>query len=653
MPVRRVSPHLAALAAALGSIALLSGSATASGGYAFGQNVDPSLASTINDNQAGGASPSTSYHVLVFGTDSDLNRAWQRTGTSDRNDLSAVGAQSASVTAAQAAQLSAQPGVQYITADLPMAPTSRQSQPAGLSAAQLATLYPQIDGAPSLWSNGVTGAGVGIAVIDSGVTQRAEFGSRLVQVQLPTQDGTALKDNVGHGSAVAGVAAGQSPDGKYIGIAPGATLYAINVARSDGVYTSDVIAGLEWVLANAAAKNIDVVNLSLSQVAPSSYYTSTLDAVVDQLWKAGIVVVASSGNFGPNTEEFAPANDPWVITVGASDSNDTATTSDDTLAAFSSYGTTPDGFSKPEIVAPGRHIVTTIPADSSIAQSAPAGYLVGAGEDNYVRISGTSFSAPQVAGAAALLLQQRPNLSPNQVKWALTSTERSLAGSSAGALDLVAASNAISHPGNANGNLRWSSWGAAHTTNDFLNAIFGSTGPGSAYNRVNDSEKNAAQLEQQASISCAKARVTTTLTSKLGRLVGPAKGSPSPWQDCASKLDQAAAAWDAVAQIWGTTNVSNRASDDENSAASDWKQAAAAWDGAGNAANSAADTQSTAAAWDRAAAWDKAAAWEKAAAWDRAAAWDAAAWDHAAAWDAAAWDAAAWDAAAWDAAAWD
>src|SRR5262249_30252941 len=149
-----------------------------------------------------------------------------------------------------------------------------------------------------------------------------------------------------------------------------------------------------------------------------------------------------------------PANDPWAITVGAADSNDTATTTDDTLAGFSSFGTTVDGFSKPEIVAPGRHIVAPVPAGSTIAGSAPADHLVGSGDSTYVKISGTSFSAPQVAGATALLLQQRPELRPDQVKWALTSSERDLVGSDAGALDVVAASGAIGNPHNANEGVR-------------------------------------------------------------------------------------------------------------------------------------------------------------------------------------------------------
>ena len=183
------------------------------------------------------------YHVLVFGT--GLDGAKGSSGVSWRNDLNVVGGESATLTGDQVAELSAQQGVQYITIDQPVVPAGGASTPVP-SAAALATLYPQIDGAPGLWVGGDTGSGVGIAIIDSGVTPRADFGSRLVQVQLPTKDGTPSNDSVGHGSAVAGVAAGSSPDGKYVGIAPGATVYSINVARADGVYTSDVIAGLGW-----------------------------------------------------------------------------------------------------------------------------------------------------------------------------------------------------------------------------------------------------------------------------------------------------------------------------------------------------------------------------------------------------------------------
>jgi serine protease AprX len=643
--MRRLPLVLACSVAALA--AALSGSAGASNSLSFGNNVDPSLVSTINGASASQNNTNGQYHVLVFGGPG-LNAQGSSYG-GWRNQLAGQGAYSATLTPAQIAQLSTSKDVQYVAPDVPMAPTGKLSS--GISAAQLATFYPQIDGATGLWQNGVTGSGVGIAVIDSGVTPRADFGSRLVQVQLPTQDGTQLNDSVGHGSVVAGVAAGQSADGKYIGIAPGATVYAINVARADGVYTSDVIAGLNWVLQNAKQDNIDVVNLSLSQTTPSSYFTNALDAAVDQLWRAGIVVVASSGNFGADSEKFAPANDPWVITVGASDTHDTLDTSDDTLADFSSYGLTLDGFSKPEIVAPGRHIVGPIPGSSTIAQSAPPDHLVGSGQDNYVKISGTSFSAPQVAGAAALLLQLKKNLSPDQVKWVLTQSERALPGSAAGALDLSAIANNAAHPGNANGGVHWSNFAhAGENTNDFLNAL--------GYNQAQQDMLNAAAKDVQAQTSCLKAAAAAAAA-----LLKPKSPVPAgPYGDCAHHLEDAAATWDKAANEWAAAGRPQNASPAEKSAATDWQNAAAAWTKAGNPANASADASTASAAWDHAATWDSAAwdsaAWDSAA-WDRSAAWDSAAWDkaatwdHSAAWDSAAWDSAAWDSAAWDSAAWD
>ena len=146
-----------------------------------------------------------------------------------------------------------------------------------------------------------------------------------MQVKLSGQPRQAdkLDDTTGHGTFVSDVLAGKSADGRHVGVAPGAKIYAINVAGDDGVSTSDIINGLTWVLANKALRNIRVVNLSLAETVPSSYMTSALDQAVEKVWQAGIVVVTTSGNLGPDTVYYAPGNDPFVITVGASDSNDT------------------------------------------------------------------------------------------------------------------------------------------------------------------------------------------------------------------------------------------------------------------------------------------------------------------------------------------
>ena len=596
----------------------------ASAGTNYGLKVDAALADKLNAL----SDPSTAVHVLVFG--SSLATADAAIGVSPRDALDDLGAQSLVLTAAQVAQIAQQSSVQYVTFDRPIVPTDAPSaSPAAApDPSLLQTLYPQVDGVTASWAAGYTGAGVGIAIVDSGAVQRKDFGTRLVQVRLPTQDGTAIDDTVGHGSAVAGIAAGDSPDGSYVGVAPGATVYAVNVARADGVYTSDVVAGLTWVLHHAQEDNIRVVNLSLTQLQPSDYTQSTLDTAVELLWKNGVVVVVSAGNLGAGSELYAPANDPFAITVGASDSADTLATADDTLASFSSYGQTSSGFSKPDIVAPGRHIVTTIPGNSALARIAPAANIVDPSADGYIRINGTSFSAPQVTGAVALLLQQYPSLTPDQVKWVLTQNQRPVSGSNAGALDLADQLAAASAPGTANQGVAYSPWARPGA----LTSAFGGGMQGA--DRAASWEKAAGVWETQAGVRCARAAtVVATAKSKSAYV--------SAWSGCAQAWQQAASAWDEASSIWGGLNLPATASTDAKSAGNDWQQAYTAW--------------TKAAAWDKASAAFAAAAWDAAAAaWDRAAAWDAAV-SQAAAWDAATWDrAAAWDAAAWDlAAAWD
>jgi serine protease AprX len=393
---------------------------------------DPGLAAVAAD-----AAPTTPLQVIVFGGGADDARKQLR--LRGRRDLSLVGAESVTVKAKDLGELAARKGVTFVAADLPVLPTAAETERFGGS---LATLYPQLDGAPAAWARGLTGKGVGIAVIDSGVAPGVDFGRRLVRVRLPGQ-GADTGDAYGHGTFVAGAAAGSSPDGRYAGIAPASTVYAVNVARSDGVYTSDVIAGLGWVRANHRRLGIRVVSLSLTEASPSSYRTSVLDTAVEELWRRGVVVVVSAGNLGPGSVVFAPANDPLVITVGAVDHNGTPEAGDDVEAEFSSRGKTLDGIAKPELLAPGRRIASVLPRASRLGREAPAANLV---ETRYATMSGTSFSAPQVAGAAAVLLQQHPRWTADDVKCALVVTARSVGGSQAGALDLAGASAAASVP---------------------------------------------------------------------------------------------------------------------------------------------------------------------------------------------------------------
>ena len=377
--------------------------------------------------------------VIVFGDHG--GEAAAEHGTVDKH-LSFVGGVSAVVKVKDLDALAAEGGVSFIAEDAPMvANGSDEAYPS------LSTIYPLVDTATKAWAAGQNGAGVGIAVIDSGVTPRPDFGSRLTQVRLSGQLGS-VDDTHGHGTMVAGVAGGSTADGQFVGIAPNANIYAINVNRLGLVYSSDVIAGLKWVFDNAHTYNIRVVNVSLTETTPSLYTQNPLDLAVERLWASGVAVVSASGNLGSaqGSVDYAPANDPLALTVGATDTMNTLGNDDDVPASFSSVGVTRSGFAKPELLAPGRRIAAPLAGDTTLGLLAPIANWVAPG---YALISGTSFSAPQVAAAAAILFQLHPDWSPDAVKGVLVKKGRSVKNSSIKALDVANATD-VSGPTLAN-----------------------------------------------------------------------------------------------------------------------------------------------------------------------------------------------------------
>ena len=225
----------------------------------------------------------------------------------------AVPAVAAQLSYGEVMRLSAKPGLLSITEDAPMAS-------AGYSNSQR---WPLASGLGKLWSD-VEKAGVrppAIAVVDTGVdASRADFGGRVVsQVTLTALPGNSPGDGSGHGTFVAGLAAGSAQ--LYAGAAPAAPIVSIDVADDNGMsMTSDVIGAVDWILANKAAKNIRVANFSLHSSLPSSFVNDPLAKAVERLWLSGVVVVAAAGNYASNGAasgiRYAPANNPFVITVG-------------------------------------------------------------------------------------------------------------------------------------------------------------------------------------------------------------------------------------------------------------------------------------------------------------------------------------------------
>jgi serine protease AprX len=298
----------------------------------------------------------------------------------------------------------------------------------------------------------LSGQGVTVAVIDSGITTSQPDlmnggNSRIIASEDFELD-LNPDDLYGHGTHVAGIIAGSgaASNGLYRGVAPGVNLINLKVSNQFGMtLESDVIDSLQWVYNNRTTYNIRVVNLSLNSTVAQSYHTSPLDAAVEILWFNSIVVVVSAGNNGAGSGPvtlYPPANDPFVITVGATEDKGTTGLSDDNLAVFSAYGTTENGFAKPDLVAPGRNIISLLASTASTIYTDHSGFRV---NDTYFRMSGTSMAAPVVTGAIALLLQDEPNLNPDQVKYRLMATaSKNWAGynatqSGAGYLDVYAA----------------------------------------------------------------------------------------------------------------------------------------------------------------------------------------------------------------------
>ena len=290
-------------------------------------------------------------------------------------------------------------------------------------------------GARQMWSAGFTGKGVDVALIDTGVVpvQGLKGDGKVFNADLSfeSQNGNlAYLDTYGHGTHMAGIIAGRdqteapwsysADQTSFLGMAPDARILNVKVADAHGgADVTQVIAGIDWVVQHGHDNglNVRVINLSYGTDSVQPYALDALSYAVEQAWFHGIAVVVAGGNDGLTSLGLAnPAHDPFVIAVGAADTEGSNSYSDDRIAAFSDYG---NAVRDPDLVAPGVHIESLRDPGSYLDQTYGATATVGS---RYFRGSGTSQAAAVVSGAAALLFQEHPWMTPDQLKALLTST---------------------------------------------------------------------------------------------------------------------------------------------------------------------------------------------------------------------------------------
>ena len=368
-----------------------------------------------------------------------VTRAVREGGGSVTTVLASLDTAVAELDGAQVADVAGHPGVVAVTPDsgLQLASSTYDAKADVDSLYSIATVV----GARDTWGR-YTGRGVDIAVIDSGVAQvpGLQGAGKIVRgpdLSFESQDpGLRHQDTFGHGTHMAGIMAGRDKgadvartvagDGTaYLGIAPDARIVSVKVADAYGATdVSQVLAAIDWVVQHARSDGlaIRIVNMSFGTRPLQPYQIDPLAHAAEVAWRNGIVVVASAGNDGTGTGSLSsPGYNPNLLAVGAVESNGTRDTADDVIPSWSSRGT---GVRNPDLVAPGSHVQGLRVPGSYIDSHHGAG--PGSINERFLRGSGTSQAAAVVSGAVALLLEQRPTLTPDQVKALLRASARQL-----------------------------------------------------------------------------------------------------------------------------------------------------------------------------------------------------------------------------------
>ena len=381
--------------------------------------------------------PSTQVEVIArVAPGIDPRGAIERAGGRMLQRLDLIGAVVARVSAAGALRLATEPGIGQVSLN-----ATAKSSATTVPTQELATAYPDSIRASKVWNTGMraTGKGIGVAVVDTGIAgdlpdfQGADGKSRVIANVTVNPNATNARDGVGHGTHVAGLIAGNGGmrsdalKGKYIGVAPDANLIAVKISDDHGDTTlADVIAGLQFVVEHKSDLGIRVVNLSLNSSVAEPAATDPLDAAAEVVWQNGIVVVAAAGNRGAASDAtwYAPANDPFVITVGAVDDGGSKALNDDAVTNWSSRGPTQAGLAKPDVLAPGSQVVAPLAPNADYASQCASCVVDGA----YLRLGGTSMAAAVASGAVADILQVHPEWTPDQVKAAVVTGFRDTPG---------------------------------------------------------------------------------------------------------------------------------------------------------------------------------------------------------------------------------
>lgn len=437
----KASPRVAAgLAILLLVLLLTAGTAWA----ARRAPIDTDVATTMKDV------PGATIPVIVFSTDR-LDKVTSYLGNTEAVRLPLLNAVAAELTADQITTLANLPSVASIRAD---------DDVVGIGWTDSLSFTNFAIGLPAIlppWQDGPTGDGVTVAIIDSGLSTHTDLRDadgtlRLLAFKDFVKNRRRAYDDAGHGTFVAGLIAGNgsaslpldqggSAIRQYRGVAPEADIVSLKVLDKFGTgRESDVIRAIAWTIANRERYDIRVLNLSLGGDVVGPVETDPMAQAVEAAWKAGIVVVCAAGNEGEfgSGGILSPGNDPYVITVGATDTRQTFASADDAVANYSSAGPTMfDEIAKPDLVAPGNRNVSLRSPHSYVDRFFPENrlavseYITGApptASPQYFVLSGTSTAAPVVSGIVALMLDEQPDLTPDDVKLRLMATADPLPG---------------------------------------------------------------------------------------------------------------------------------------------------------------------------------------------------------------------------------